>query len=201
MRVSATNIDAFRRWRDNEDADLDELIAQLRKELPPTEPMLAGSAFHKALEHAEYGEAMVLEADGYRFDLDLDGELDLPAIRELKATREYVIDGEPVTLVCVADTMHGRRVDDHKFTGRFDPERFMAGYQWRVNLEVFEADEFRWNVFEGSPVGDRHYRIHALHTLAMRRYPGMGNDVVRELGEFLDFARIHLPERFQQEAA
>ena len=57
MRMSATDLDAFRYWRDNEDADLGALVSQLRRELPPTEPMLAGTAFHKALELAPYEDA------------------------------------------------------------------------------------------------------------------------------------------------
>ena len=204
MRVSATDLDAFRYWRDSEDADLGELIARLRRELPPTEPMLAGTAFHKALELAPYGAHSELEANGYRFTLDLDCELDLPAIRELKFTRDVVIDGELVTVVCVADTMDGVTVSDHKLTGRFDADRYLAGYQWRVNLFVFpEAQRFRWNAFEGrqDPQDPKHYVVYALHPLPIDRYPELEADVIRELGEFLAFARVHLPERFQQVAA
>lgn len=202
MRVSATDLDAFRYWRDSEDADLGELIARLRRELPPTEPMLAGTAFHKALELAPYGEHRELEANGYRFTLDLDGELDLPPIRELKFTRDVVIDGEPVTVVCVADTMDGVTVSDHKLTSRFDADRYLAGYQWRVNLFVFpEAQRFRWNAFEAREQAPREYLVYALHTLPIDRYPELEADVIRELGEFLAFARVHLPERFLQVAA
>lgn len=201
MRCSATEIDAFRRWRDTEDADLAPLLAQLRRELPETEPMRAGKAFHRALELAQAGEVERLEADGYTFDLAIDDAIDLPDIRELKATREYVINGVPVTLVGMVDALEGRRVDDHKFTSRWDAERFLAGFQWRIYLEVFGADVFRWNVFEGRETSPRHYAVHALHRLTMQRYPGMAEDVERELAEFVDFAREHLPERFALQVA
>ena len=203
MRVSATDLDAFRYWRDSEDADLGELIARLRRELPATERMEAGTAFHKALELAPYGDYSELEANGYRFTLDLDAVLDLPPIRELKATRELLVKGHPVTLVCVADTMDGRMVTDHKLTGRFDADRYLAGYQWRVNLTVFDADVFRWNAFEArqDTKDPMHYIVYALHPLTMHRYPNMEADVIGELGDFLEFAKVYLPERFQQVAA
>ena len=201
MRVSATDLDAFRYWRDSEDASLEALVAQLRRELAPTEPMLAGTAFHKALELAPYEELATLQADGYTFDLELDAEIDLPVIRELKATRELVIDGEPVTLVCVADTVDGRKISDHKLTSRFDADRYLAGYQWRVNLLVFDAQEFRWNAFEARSDKPGHYIVHTLHTLTATRYPNLEADVRAELADFLAFARVQLPERFQKDAA
>lgn len=203
LRVSATDIDALRRYRADEEADLADLLAQLRHQSAPTEAMAAGSAFHSAIEIAEPGEHGQLAANGYVFDLNLAGTLDLPVIREMKVTRDYLIDGVLVTLVGKVDAAHGRRIDDHKFTSHFDAERFLGTMQWRVYLEVFGADEFRWNVFEGREVGEgsRQYVVSALHPLTMHRYPGMAEDVQRELTRFVEFAREHLPERIKAEAA
>ena len=69
MRISATQIDAFVRWQKNEEAPLEEIIAYLRKQTPPSDAMRAGSAFHKVLEHATYGEIERIEQDGFTFDL------------------------------------------------------------------------------------------------------------------------------------
>lgn len=197
LRVSATDIDALRRFRDDEGADLADLLAQLRRESPPTPAMMAGTALHKALEFAPDGEFEMLEADGYTFTFAASAEVDIPAIREIKATREYLIDGCAVTLVGKVDAVHGRRVDDHKFTSRYDAERFLNSYQWRIYLEVFEADEFRWNVFEGRETGEKQYTINSVHPLTMHRYPGMAEDVERELRAFVDLARRHLPEKIE----
>lgn len=197
LRTSATDIDAFRRYRDNEDADLEDLLNQFWRRVEPTEAMQAGSALHLALENIGDGEFTQLVADGYTFDFEADAEIDIPVIRECKATREYLINGCLVTLVGKVDAIHGRRIDDHKFTARFDPERFLDSYQWRIYLDVFGADEFRWNVFEGKELDPKHYVINAVHPLTMHRYPGMGEDIERELVQFVDFARQFLPERLQ----
>lgn len=196
LRVSASDIDALRYYLADEDGDLDELLRRLRKQEPPTDAMRAGTALHAALETSQEGSLSEVVADGFRFSFEFDGELDLPAIRELKATREYEVDGVGITLVGKVDAVHGRRIDDHKFTSRYDAERFLVSYQWRVYLDVFDADEFRWNVFEGREVAPQHYVIGHLHKLRMHRYPGMGQDVGRELERFVSFARDHLPERF-----
>lgn len=201
LRVSATDIDAYRRFRGDEEADLADLLAQLRRESVPTPAMEAGTAFHAALESAAPGEHRQLSANGFTFDLDVVGTLDLPPIREMKATRDYAFAGCLVTLVGKVDAAFGRRIDDHKFTGTFDAERFLGSYQWRIYLEVFGADQFRWNVFEGREGEPRRYVIHAMHPLTMHRYPGMAEDVARELGLFVEFARAHLPERFTKAAA
>ena len=203
LRTSASDIDALRYYMAHEDADLAELLASLRREKPPTEAMLAGTALHTALENCAHGDHPELRAEGYTFELVCEGELDLPEIRELKATRDYEIDGCLVTLVGKVDGLHGRRIDDHKFTSRYDAERFMGSMQWRIYLEVFGADEFRWNVFEGrqSTYDPQRYIIHSLHRLHMHRYPGMGDDVERAVAQFLNFARVHLPERILSEAA
>lgn len=195
LRVSASDLDALRYFLASEEADLEALIAQLRRQSAPTEAMLAGTALHTALEAAEPGEFDRLEADGYTFEIAAEGEIDLPKIRECKGERQYLIDNCRITLVGKVDAIHGKRVDDHKFTGRFDPDRFLSSLQWRVYLEVFGADEFRWNVFEGREVGPKSYVITAIHPLRMHRYPGMEADVRAALRGFLDFARQHLPEK------
>lgn len=199
LRVSASDIDALRYFLADDEAELADLLAQLRRETPPTEAMAAGTALHAALEVCQPGTHGELSADGYTFEFRADGEIDLPEIREIKATREYEVDGCLMTLVGKVDAIHGRRVDDHKFTSRYDAERFLGSYQWRVYLDVFGADEFRWNVFEGrqDTSDPKRYVIYNVHQLTMHRYPGMDADVRRALQTFLDFARQHLPERIK----
>lgn len=140
----------------------------------------------------------MFERDGYRFEITADVEIDIPDIRECKSTRDYLIDGEQVTLVGVVDNMHGRRADDYKTTARFEPERYLSSYQWRCYMEIFGLDEFRYQVFEWSEDErkPRHYTVRAFHTLTTYRYPDLAADLRRELGEFVEFARQHLPERF-----
>ncbi|WP_172123191.1 hypothetical protein [Devosia sp. 919] len=202
LRVSATDIDALRYYLNNEDGELETFLAQMRRQTPPTPAMLAGTAFHKALEDFTEGSVARLQAQDHVFNIELEDELDLPALRETKATREYPVGNVLVTLVGKVDGIYGRRIDDHKLTSSYDPERFLSSYQWRIYLEVFEADQFRWNIFEGAEIAgqERVWKVRSLHKLRMYRYPGMAADVEKAVAAFVDFAGIHLPERFAEVA-
>ena len=192
LRVSASDLDAFRRFKASEDIHLADLLAQLRRELPPTPAMLAGTALHKALELASFGEFEALEANGHRFLFADDVEIALPDIREMKVTADRQIGDVLVTLVGMVDAVHGRSVTDHKFTARFDPERFLNSYQWRVYLDLFDADHFEWIVYEAKEVDDLTFLVTDIHRLSAHRYPTMAADIDRELYAFVDFAKAHL---------
>lgn len=196
LRVSATDLDQLRYFRETDDMELAELIARLKHLMPSSEAMEAGTALHKALEHAEPGEHKGFKVDGFTFSFDTDAEIDLPPIRECKSVIEVTIGDVLVTMVCKVDAIHGRWIADHKFTAKFDPDRYLSSYQWRAYLHAFDADEFRWNIFEAIEGAPKNYIIRNFHPLRIHRYPGMAEDVERELGEFVRFARDHLPERF-----
>jgi hypothetical protein len=201
LRVSATDLDQLRYYRDTDNMELAELIARLRHLMPSSEAMEAGTALHKALELAEPGEHKGFNQDGFLFSFETDAEIDLPPIREMKTTMDLIIDGVNVTVVGKVDAIHGNWIADHKFTAKFDPDRYLDSYQWRLYLHIFGADEFRWNIFEAQESAPKHYVIRNFHPLRIHRYPGMAEDVERELGEFVRFARDHLPEKFVRDAA
>lgn len=193
MRLSVSGLDAFRRYRDTEDADLDALLRQLRKEEPPSRPMLAGSAFHHVLEHAGPGSMDYAEANGFKFRLQVDCDLPLPAIRELKGEVQLTTKSGPVTLVGVVDGMDGVEVWDHKLTARFDAERYAESYQWRCYLTMFGGTKFTYNIFVGKDDEDLdEWVITEFHPLTFYAYPAMRDDVMREIEQFAAFAAKYL---------
>lgn len=210
LRVSTTDLDKYRRFRADDDADLATFLAELREPFRQTPAMAAGTALHEFLERHDVVPGITDDFDigevrtesGHTFVFDCDVVIDLPPIRECKQTGEYQIGDCLVTLVAKVDAVHGKRIDDHKFTGSYDAERFLSSFQWRCYLDIFGADEFRWNVFEGyeTPEGSKRYRITNVHQLSAWRYPTMREDVERELGLFVEFARQCLPERFKRAA-
>ncbi|WP_447896790.1 hypothetical protein [Stenotrophomonas acidaminiphila] len=187
MLARVSNIEAFRRWREAEDQPVEDLIEFITVD-NPTPAMLAGTAFHEALEHAQPGTYEVLEAMGYTFHLP-DAELVLPTIREVRAYGQY---GD-LTVTGKVDCLDGRRVDDHKTTSRFDAERYLAGYQWRFYLDLFGADVFRWNVFELREEEPQVFQVSAPQLLEITRYPGMHDDCMQLALDYLAFAHNHLP--------
>lgn len=187
MLARVSNLESFRRWREDEEATIEDLERYLTVDAP-SEAMLAGTAFHAALETAPDGDHSELLANGFTFLLP-DAEIALPTIRELRGFGRY----GPLAVAGKVDCLLGRRVDDHKTTARFDAESYFAGYQWRFYLDLFEADVFRWNVFEINEVGPRVYEVRPPQIIEQRRYPGMHADCERLAREFFDVVSQRLP--------
>jgi hypothetical protein len=181
-------VESFRRWEADEEADTDRLLADLRGEGEASERMRAGTAFHKALELGLSGET--IQVNGYTFHIRDDIALALPEIRELRGYRTYVVDGEPIVITGQVDGIDGVAIYDHKTTGRFDAERYFEGYQWRLYLDIFGADVFRWNVFEVADTEDPMvWEVLSLHLLVQYRYPKLGEDCQNLVQRFARFVR------------
>ena len=192
FRVS--EVDAFRRWRSDPDADLGELIAQLEWNGAESEAMKVGTAFHKALELATDGETDSIEAMGYTFKFPSDIEISIPEFREFRLSKVYQVDGRDVTVTGQVDGLHGLRIEDHKTTRRFDADRYMEGFQWRLYLDIFKANHFRWNVFEIADAGE-YYEVKSLHKLDQYRYPELADDCRELVADFARFIQRYVPAR------
>lgn len=188
MLARVSNIETFRRWRLDDEQGVADLVARLTS-FQPTEAMLAGTAFHKALELATPGEYTELEALGYRFLLP-DAEIALPAVRELRCFGSY----GPLRVTGQVDALYGLRVEDHKTTAQFNGEGYWEGCQWKFYLDLFAADRFRWNVFPITPVRgqDKTYTVAAPQILEQCRYPRLHEDCMALAADYYDFATKHL---------
>ncbi|UXN73413.1 hypothetical protein N8D56_21440 [Devosia sp. A8/3-2] len=203
MLARVSNIEAYRQWQNwkplfdgDEEPSLDDLVRRITVD-EPSEAMMAGTAFHAAMELAANGEHEAFAADGYMFHLP-DAEIALPSIRELRGFKDY--GGSEVT--GKVDCLDGNVVIDHKTTGRVDLERYLSGCQWRFYLDIFEADVFRWYVWELKDAGEKTYRVSPPQILEARRYPELGADCSRLADEFHDFAlRVGLPDSRLEDAA
>lgn len=191
-RVS--NLEAFRQFEQDDDTEAEQFIDELLHGFAPSAAMQAGTAFHRALELAEPGITYSeLQSEGHVFTFRGDFETSLPVIRELRASKTYMVDNRPIVISGQVDDIEGLRIDDHKTTSRFDPDRYLTGYQWRLYLDIFGASVFRWNVFEISELETPcHYEVRDLHTLEQYRYPALGEDCQRLVERFARFVREHV---------
>lgn len=190
LRLSITDLDQYVYFRGS-DQEPDELMRRLRKEEPPSPAMETGRALHTALELAQEGQYIALEANGYTFNVLGDVRLELPRLRELKAEESIYIDPNlSVTLVGKVDAVAGLTVYDHKTSSRFDAERFFDTYQWKYYLEIFKAQTFVWNVFVLKQVGLTEFDVTEFHQLKQHRYIGMAADCAALLREFLDYLNV-----------
>lgn len=196
MLTRVSNIEAYRRWINweprfdgDEEPSLEQFIRSITTD-EPSEAMMAGTAFHAAIELAQVGEHNTFSADGYTFQLP-DAEIELPDIREMRASKLY----GGLTVTGKVDGLVGRAINDHKTTSRVDLDRYMEGYQWRFYLDIFGADAFTWHIFELKELETKVYRVSVPQVLKAYRYPELATDCARMADEFYDFAtRMGLPD-------
>lgn len=195
MRISVTDLDSWRYYKQDEDMDVGQLLARLRKQELPSQAMLAGRALHSVLETAKEGELEVAEADGFKFRFRENFTVPLLTVRELKGEMVIATPSGPVTLVGVIDG-HNGAVWDWKLTSRFDAERYADSYQWRSYLTMFNARKFVYGVFEGKE-GDEinEWIVWGYQEFPLYAYDGMRADVEREVAELAAFIVQHVPER------
>ncbi len=199
MLARVSNIEAYRQWKNwqplfdgQEEPTIEDLVRFITVD-EPSEAMKAGTAFHKAIENAGDGLHTAFEADGYTFLLP-DAELTLPVVREMRAEGQY----GALTVTGQVDAVAGRVVVDHKTTGKFDPERYLNGCQWKFYLDIFDANEFRWNIFVLKELEPLTYGVGAPQSLTAYRYPEMHEHCEKLAADYLAFARVHLREEIPE---
>lgn len=185
LQASVTNVELFRTWLDEESLDLAWLLRRIRGEEPPTEAMLAGRAFHEALEclNPAAQDVDTLTAEEYRFDFNCAAEIPVAPVREIPIEKQYgnlLVRGR-------VDAWLGIEIVDYKSTGQFDPDRLMDGFQWRFYLDMTGADLFTWKVFLLREFGaPGNYEVFQFHTLQQKRYPNLHADCERLAWDYVD---------------
>jgi len=194
IRLSVSDLEAWRWWRASETADMTDLLARLAHASPPTPQMEAGRALAKLFERARPGgELDACTVDGWEFVFDLDAEIELQPVREIKAETLFETPSGPVTLVGKADGLGGR-IHDQKLTERFDAENYLDSLQWRAYLTMFGASEFVYDVFVGRyNFIENLVTIVEYHRLPFYAYPNMRADVERAVRELADVVTRYLP--------
>lgn len=193
IRLSVSDLESYRYWKANEDSDLTSLLVRLSHQEPPTPEMKAGRAFARLFEEVGEEALSVREVDGWTFDFtQLDHEICVPPVREIKAEVPFATPSGPVTLVGKVDGLLGTQVHDQKLTERWEAERYLDSLQWRAYLAMFDATSFVYDVFQGRYQG-RYITITDYHPMAFYSYPGLSADVQRAVVELAAVVAEYLP--------
>lgn len=156
IRVTVTNLETFRLYRTEDWMDYDHLMSSItgNEAFDPFTSLL-GEHFHEALRLLGTGEFAYLQHGRFRFDLSrVEGELALLPLRELRASKKYIVGDDEIDVRGRVDGTDGVAVEDHKLKfGTFDAERYADSMQWKLYLDIMGGKQFRYNVFEG-PASD-----------------------------------------------
>jgi hypothetical protein len=187
-QTRVSHVDLYRIWKAGEDLDVGWLLNKLTTD-EPSPKMLAGTAFHQALELSDGTDAYTLHALGYTFHILCDIDLALPPVREVQLSRQYgdlIVNGR-------LDGLSGNTVIDYKTTEQFDADRYMESLQWRFYLDLSGADRFNYQIFQMSECGELTYEVYAYHALTQYRYADLHKDCAKAAEEYYRFAEQFLP--------
>lgn len=190
MRISVTDLETYREYVRSPAKDLAWVLGRLRRKTPPSDAMLAGRAFHRALERIQRGGAVdEVSMDGFTFRFQADIDLDLPVIRETRIRSDIQTGHGPVTLSGIIDAQFWDTIYDHKLAAWMDLDNYHRSYQWRCYLVMSGANRFVYNIFIGEVPKDepRVREIVGFEPLTFYRYPGIDEDVARQAGQFAQF--------------
>lgn len=198
----ATQVEAYRRFRNSEWTTYEELIATLKGELVANEAMKFGTAVHAALEKylVSKQELQVLTdvyTKDYKFapasiKLATEG-LDHNASCETKVSRTiYAEDGTELTLTGTCDVITGTHVIDYKTTmnsiSDAKIQSYEASYQWRCYLAMTGCDTFTFRIMQWAEDAGFWY-IKNMQDVRCDRYIGMIDDVERMVRELYQFTK------------
>ncbi len=189
LRVSVSNLDLYKRFCEDEEYPLGVFLSDLRGETIATPAMQRGYAFAVAMEHAQLGETSTISAEGHTFAFTCDAEIEAWPRREEKREKDY--GGIIVSARC--DRIMGCTIIDDKTTSQFDAEAYMEKFQYRFYLDMFEADVFKWHIWECREIKSDNpstnaWEIYSHHLLTQYRYPEMENDCTKLAQDFKRFA-------------
>jgi hypothetical protein len=192
LLLHVTDLDSWRWYNIIESMPVHEMVGRLLRTDPANEHMLMGTAWHAILEDPPE-QIDTIERDGFTFTVACDASIVLPDIKEVRAAKDYSIDGINVRLTGKCDGATGNVIYDHKLTFNPDPENYLEAYQWRAYLDIFNADAFEYLIYHGIEDGKR-VVIRDVSSLVVYRYPGMVEDLKDGLRQLVSFIKQHVPQ-------
>lgn len=199
-RVTATMLEAFRRYRDGEYMTYEDMVNVIKGTTEPNEAMLLGSAVHEVLEHySPYQEQPDFRTSlGHNIDMSSITEhhpwLDSGWLREVETAKGLDMGGEIIHLKCKADAIASTTVIDHKITTKPITDsmiqRYQDSMQWRAYLFAFGCGQFMYNILQMENDNGIWY-IKSSEQAYMSDYHLMGMDVIDMVHELYDFTKKH----------
>lgn len=211
LRISATQLDRWRKFRSFEWYTEEQLIQDLFGDFMPTNEMQIGSAAHALIDDMVSGKDIevrlyespedeyvgtICEKDGWKFDYTSFLEVfdHIPAsrssIRECKHVSSIQIADFDFELVAVPDLIWGNTAYDFKsvwkeLDGFSIEDYYINSMQWRVYLSVFALSRFRY-VFLNlqKTTHEDIIMVRDIDAVSCYAYPNMLDEILAAMQDF-----------------
>ena len=192
MRISATQLEAFRLFTVEDWMTTEMLEASIRGEQPDSPQMALGRAFENILmEPARYAVPRGFVSDGYQFSDDTMARclalVDRRGVFQVKATKRYRDD---IDVVAKADQVVGVALAEWKTTtGSFDVEKYLPSLQWRFMVDIFQAKAVQYHVFVLDDHGNSVVDVRSIESFSVYPYRHLAQDCEAWVSQFADYVR------------
>jgi hypothetical protein len=173
--------------------------------------MAAGEAWHRVLESddplpadpdlrpddmaslTEYQGGVTVGFGEFSFDAEAVSRARLvrgPGLMEVTGRKIYSTEHGPVLVKGTADHVHGRRIRDAKTKfGDPDPRDYELSLQWRFYLDIFDADQFTYDLFEFRDPSDEGFcELKNVVVFSFWRYSNLARELAEWVRAFADWA-------------
>ena len=224
MLVRVTTIEAFRRFI--QDASIysteENLLETLTGKFTGNEYTRIGTAFHKIVECGDvsfhHNDCRVVLIDNIPIEMNqqhIDTALQYKAenkgcFHELRTSKKYLIDGIEIEVSGGLDLLLGNLIRDikTKYSSLRSIEDYTNSYQWRFYLDLFEMEEFCYDIFEFKGY-NKERDLYDVSKLKLVRhepipciwYAGMQRDIEKLLSQFIEYLQFkNLTHLFSDES-
>jgi hypothetical protein len=195
MRISATQLESYRLWRDPEQEWMteDALLDSIKGVWVPNHKVSLGSAFGKVLEDPDRYLApggFRIKQDGEIFEFSRDviepclAVIDRRGVFEAKAVKAY----GPHDVASKADHLLGADLSEFKTTlSTFDFDKYANSCQWRFMADAFQPRRITYHVFCLSEAMNDVIELRSIETFRLYPYPGLSGDCAGLVEAFADY--------------
>ena len=207
MRVSVTDVDAYRYWQQNEWMTEDALVDRLYRRTTPPASAVAGIKLHNLLENAkstDFSGTVHETDDGWSFDFSKINLVITDGPHEVPVTRIYKYDDFDIELSGRADAIDYDTVIDYKTTSKpLDIDKnYRDSFQWRAYLDMLGLEKFTYVVLEINvrESTDISYKFRSVHDVDFYSYAKLTDDVRSMVFEFMSYINTRHPQLAKQYA-
>jgi hypothetical protein len=192
IRVSATTLESYRLFIEQDWMDESELLATIRGEFVPDRKVLLGQAFDAVLTHPDRYRVSA----GYQVGRDFFSDdtmvpalalFDRRGVMQVKGTKTY---GD-VQVVAKADQLIGGTLIENKTTlSSFDADKYERSAQWRLMADLFEPLQITYHVFCLSDDDAGMIGLRSIETINFFPYAALTRDCQELIEKFHHYVQM-----------
>lgn len=210
MRISATQLESFRLFMEQDWMTEDELAATIRGVFVPNHNVNLGTAFGRVLETPERyaasgGYRVVVNGETFEFGEDVMAPcldlIDRRGVFEAKAVQAY----GPHNVSSKADHLLGAHLSEFKTTlSTFDFDKYANSVQWRFMADAFRPSRITYRVFCLSEAPNGVIGLRSIECFDLYPYAGLHQDcraLVEDFASYVEAKGLNGLLNARQEAA